>query len=340
MTIVALIRIGEDLAIIADTLLSSRTQRVAYLPTYSGPLTAGGDGYFPSGSSQKLIFVNEDLLLGWAGAEFRVRPFLTHLRATIGSSAPSASQVHEAIGSYPSEDLKGLSFVLVGSNDRESYAITDSAPYSCSQIDDYLLIGSGTQDFFRLADEAKEFSPSDDATRPAVVFALQLAIASLYSKDILSAGIERNWGGVLEIVTPVGGKLTKLDRVLYLCVHYDSDGDRISMAFPWFYTSYRDGVLQAAALHSERAPLDVHFIAEPGVEVAPTGLAWDGRPLIIVMVVVDDAGMPITSGISEWDGTGKLGPIAMVGQRRDNRRFEVVTTSRFEDAIRSFLIPV
>jgi hypothetical protein len=222
MTLVAAHFIKGWPILIGDVLVSipkKYAQQQVSLPTiHNHPLKEDVTQlYTPSGLSQKLTIINNDLAVGWSGSKLYAKCFIKAFLAEYADKNCSISEVLEYINNMDQEikDNISLAGVIKSDNMFHVFGIGCCHGKLGNAGEDVYVTGSGQQDYLEILSSFIN-EPKEDGMKP-----LQYAVGNTINSSGFMMGREitnlesivDGYGGGYEIISYFNGKFQKCNDI-------------------------------------------------------------------------------------------------------------------------------
>ncbi len=238
-------------AMMGDLLLSAPlVSQNFYIPTRDGQLIfSPGADKVPFSLRQKVVVIDDNLVIGWAGDAYPANDVITGLREKNESTRLTRQSFAEYFNSLD-DSIKNRNTSFLGffkeSDQLHSFHVKCNH-FSTAPLGDVAVIGSGAEDVVDYVQNASILPapPTDNVVIPAVLTMMSIS-GSLLSSEIQSDYSLRNlFGGGYEIATIVGGAFQKIEDMTYLFWNAVVTGNTVDIAYPHrsFQISYLDDVL-------------------------------------------------------------------------------------------------
>lgn len=285
MTLVVLAVNRNSAVLLGDALLSVEGPGIGSpLPALPNGLKAKAGERRAVGGSQKIVAINDELMLGWSGPEILAAAFIRTLKAEYGLQTPTLGELNAFIDAYPREDLKGLQFIIVIWKPGGMMVLV-SPPEAFVDLGEVkiMAIGSGAGAFVLhlMTDPYIQKAISDPSEHILLSILGTFAFTEMLNQSDGQSGIPDGWGGAFEIAAslPAGAPLAKLDRVLIAAMDVGSVDD-LKVAPLWYYLFQSEGRLNVLATH-EDSGTRLYQIGVPG-EPLVSPVDMESRPLWLI----------------------------------------------------------
>lgn len=254
MTVIIGYTIGDVPVLLGDT-LRSNTGNSAFskedtdIPSFDNinELLHGRQRAPISGLVQKLNFVSNACVLGWANSYIHAKAIFRELQDS-ERQVLQYNGIKEAIANIPPQDDPETSLIgLYRSRNETTLFYKNVQEINSDRYKENIFgAGSGIDHFewflskFRTNFAGTHQSQASNDYHHAFGLAVWLAGQAMGTEILTGGNLLENWGGAIEIVIPQGGVLKKIDNVLYTFWIIDEDRKYFGMQ-PFFVKTYYEG---------------------------------------------------------------------------------------------------
>ena len=181
------------------------------------------------GLQQKIIIVNDRLIVSWAGSYIQARALIRDIRTAVDRGASSYEAIDEVIENVPESDRNDVSLIgTVLTPDSEQRGATRLSNFhygACRCVFgdvEVVAAGTGADDLFQLLQQILAAEPLPNCDRESdeffnCVMKLGYALTAYLVGDETSTGqnILDWWGGAFEVATYTSGKFEKFSNSLH-----------------------------------------------------------------------------------------------------------------------------
>jgi hypothetical protein len=178
--------------------------------------------YSPSGLSQKLTIVNNDLAVGWAGTKLHAKSFIRELLAEYADKKCSISEILEYLNNMDQERRDNISVVGVIKSEKVFHVFGIGVDCCCERLNDVVdvvyVAGTGQRDYLEIL---RSFinKPTEEGLNPFQYAAGNTIMASSFMMGKELTNLEsliNGYGGGYEIISYVNGKFQKIDDINHI----------------------------------------------------------------------------------------------------------------------------
>lgn len=295
MTVIAHFNIGGIPIFIGDILLSSkiisgedRLPKELTLPAgYVDTSIALRDGYLPVGYRQKIVILDDHIVMAWTGSTAHVDSIINGLRNAAEDRSSLEKSIAKYLDSLAKEITDEIAIVVIFMSDHSPGEFTilgggGILKFSSPAIGEYLVAGSGTEHFNAVVDrlEANAYKKADMSHSLAA--SVKIVTSLLEIESFYKQSSPMSYGGAYEICYFDGKKFRKLDNLItaIFVMALDDDECQLYEANSFVHTHYQDDVLRITALlagdHSTTPYLAVAKPYEDGFDPLPHNLEFGG----------------------------------------------------------------
>lgn len=242
LTAVILIRSQVGLIMISDLMLTSKIkpEKNGLIPTVNSNADGKAGDKFIKGLEQKIVFINDNITIGWASGDVsEAKFFIKYIAHYVGISTPDVGTLKLTIDqfrtTYPNK-LDRTEYVIVHTSVSEGSTNIgifnkDADRSSIGKFEDVLSIGSGGR---ALKAQLSEFEknkfphpsvpivfpdyikdePDQQEYREDAMTAMMIVSYVAIEQFSSGYGLESWWGGGFEICTLEMGKMEKLSNFM------------------------------------------------------------------------------------------------------------------------------
>lgn len=225
MTVIALLYVDTVPVLIGDTLISREVPHgnPVVLPG-SGDKSSDIDGYvYPVSLKQKVVCINENLAIGWAGPEILAKALVSELREYISKEdSISWNGVNSVFDDFINDNAETklgeeFSFLVLYRDDKHVARMGHNCREEYIEgYGDILIAGSGADEFLHAAtDNEFTFDKEDLPDNLKAPHKIMSIITRLWTSDITSQNnIRFGFGGGYEIATQIDNRIRKVSDIL------------------------------------------------------------------------------------------------------------------------------
>ena len=234
MTLIASYDIYEHPILIGDIMISSPSHGKSYKP-YNIPTHADVnnnlpdyvEGYMVSSLKQKVILINKNLAIAWAGNEIAARTVIKDINEMLADKEPAIDKIlnfFEKIDYLGNMQLYLTGIVLQRYDDKiaclrfawDSDLGWNSGKYTTQELSEIYVGGSGCDDFKNIVRDMRILqSRQMTPTEKAIITSLSIISQLTGHQMRTGAGLPMFYGGGFELVTLLDGELQKIDDIIY-----------------------------------------------------------------------------------------------------------------------------